>query len=224
MTSHNAQFSASQVMAYLRKIAHDLRNPLSGITLSLDAISEACAKDENAKVYFNVLERSAQKLQVLADKISAASGAVPLHKTEVQFDLAVTYALQNLAISIPSGIEIRKNLNAGGAKTLLDEQKFSWVLAGLVENAVEASAGRSIVNVETLAEKHQAILRVTDSGIGMNAVELESACQPFFTTRSGKDGMGLTIALAIVQLHQGTLELQSDPGQGTIVTCRFPVH
>ncbi len=90
----------------------------------------------------------------------------------------------------------------------------------LVTNALEAMAGsvdKSISFSTSVDHRGWVMLEIRDSGRGMEPEVLERAVEPFFSTKSGQLGVGLSIANGIWRRHRGTLSLRSQPGEGTVV-------
>jgi signal transduction histidine kinase len=89
----------------------------------------------------------------------------------------------------------------------------------LIRNACEAlPEGSGRVSFTTLVDRRNwLVIEVGDSGCGMSPETLKRATEPFFSTKAGHDGVGLTIAQAIWRRHRGAVSIESTPGQGTII-------
>jgi signal transduction histidine kinase len=109
-----------------------------------------------------------------------------------------------------------------------NRQALEEVITNLVSNALQALANRAKgVAVFTRHDRNDnsVIIEVRDEGRGMTSDVLRLATSPFYTTKqnSGGMGLGLSISLAIVKNHKGSLDFESEPGQGTVATVRLPV-
>lgn len=91
----------------------------------------------------------------------------------------------------------------------------------LIENAVESGA-RTLTFTSAAAPRNWLIAELRDDGAGMSPEVMEHAIEPFFSTKPGRLGLGLTIARGIWRRHRGTLTLESQPGQGTTVRLSIP--
>jgi signal transduction histidine kinase len=98
------------------------------------------------------------------------------------------------------------------------------LLVNLLDNALQAVGGEGTISVRTSREGDFVRLSIRDDGCGMSEEVRARACEPFFTTRGPGEGSGLGLAIvaAIVAEHRGTMEIRSQPGQGTEVVVRIP--
>jgi PAS domain S-box-containing protein len=121
-------------------------------------------------------------------------------------------------------IQVRCELHAV-APVAAEEGELREALANLIFNAVDAMPKGGTITLCTRTEGDQAILEITDTGTGMSE-EVRARCfEPFFSTKGENGtGLGLAIVLGIIQRHQGSIEAQSRPGEGTTFTIRLPVH
>lgn len=100
------------------------------------------------------------------------------------------------------------------------------LLGYLIQNAREAMPrGRGTISFSTqVDERNWVILEVRDSGAGMSAEVLKRATEPFFTTKPGRSGIGLTVAHGIWRRHRGALAIESQPGDGTMIRLAVEAH
>jgi len=97
------------------------------------------------------------------------------------------------------------------------------VLTNLLFNAADAILGNGVITLKTRRQEDEVILEVTDTGAGMSADVRQRCLEPFFTTKGDHGtGLGLPMVFGIIKRHQGTLEIDSEPGQGTTVRIRLP--
>lgn len=97
------------------------------------------------------------------------------------------------------------------------------VLTNLICNALDAIAGPGDITLRTRAENQEVVFEVSDTGTGMPSEVRERCLEPFFTTKGTHGtGLGLAMVFGIVKRHQGTLEIDSEPGEGTTVRIRLP--
>lgn len=106
-----------------------------------------------------------------------------------------------------------------GSRVLADPRLLRDALDALLENAADAGA---TADVCVLAEPGFAVLEISDDGPGMSPAALRRAAEPFFTTREGRAGLGLSTAAGVAESLGGRLELDSAPGRGTVARLVLP--
>ncbi|MEC0226838.1 ATP-binding protein [Paenibacillus alba] len=105
----------------------------------------------------------------------------------------------------------------------MDQDKITQLLLNIVKNACEAMEENGIVRMELSLAPKTATMIIQDNGPGIPSDQLEKIFHPFFTTKSNGTGLGLSICYKIVQDHQGTIEVESEPGKGTRFILTFPL-
>jgi len=221
-------------------IAHDFNNILYAIlgftTLALEKVPADDSAHADLQEVLNAGERAADLVkQILSFSRQAEQEAVPLH-----VHLIVHEAAKLVRASVPRRIEIRKNVQKGNDVILADPTQVHQVLMNLCTNAVHAMPrGDGVLGIELepievdaeLAREAQGMragpylrLRVSDTGEGMPAETLERIFDPFFTTKEPGEGTGLGLAVVhgIVVGCGGAIDVQSQPGVGTVFDVYFP--
>ena len=133
--------------------------------------------------------------------------------------------LRLLERTTSGAISIRQDLSDPLPKIKGDPAALSHAIMSLCTNAIEAMPHGGTVRIRTRNDGPRAVLlEVEDSGSGMAPEALQQALAPFYTTTQSTagTGLGLSIVYGTVRSHQGTLDLQSEPGRGTLVRLRFP--
>jgi signal transduction histidine kinase len=97
-------------------------------------------------------------------------------------------------------------------------------IAHLVRNALEATPAQGEIHVTTAVDMSHTILVIQDTGRGMSPEVLTKIFEPYFTTKVGGTGLGMVFVRQIVDEHRGTINLESEVGQGTTVTIRLPIR
>jgi signal transduction histidine kinase len=126
----------------------------------------------------------------------------------------------------PPAIHIVEELGDNLAMMKGDPAALSHAILSLCANAIQAMPEGGTLSIRTRNDgAHAVLLEVQDSGVGMSQEVLHQAMAPFYTTRNSTtgSGLGLSIVYGTVRSHRGTIDLQSEPGRGTLVRLRFPV-
>ena len=137
---------------------------------------------------------------------------------------------QSLALARPrcakreSDHSIRFETDLDGSATVAGiGAELREVLTNLIFNAVDAIPGEGVITLGARRRDAEAIVEVIDTGVGMTADVRQRCLEPFFTTKGdGGTGLGLAMVFGIIKRHQGTLEIDSEPGKGTTIRIRLP--
>ncbi|MGE4352047.1 MAG: ATP-binding protein [Bdellovibrionales bacterium] len=220
-----------------RRIAHEIKNPLTPIQLSAERLRRKYLKEissdpETFQTCTNTIIRHVEDIGRMVDEFSAfARMPVPVIKKQDLSDLC----RQTLFLQSASRSDITYTNNVPEEKTYCDcdARQIGQALTNLLKNAAEAIDGR-ISSSETSPEKghidlHLAIkdgyveLCVSDNGRGLPVEERERLTEPYVTTRSKGTGLGLAIVKKIMEDHKGTLTLSDKEGGGATVCLSWPV-
>jgi C4-dicarboxylate-specific signal transduction histidine kinase len=121
------------------------------------------------------------------------------------------------------GVRLSLELPADPVTVRGDALQLSQVVLNLLRNAIEAAAGHAaFVSVRAVQGDGRALLTVEDGGPGLTPAALQKAGQPFFTTKAGGLGLGLSISRAIAEQHGGTLRLANAPAGGARAELDLP--
>jgi len=122
-----------------------------------------------------------------------------------------------------SQIRIQLVQEADGVEIRVDRDLLKQALLNVVVNAIEAMPEGGDLLFEALAGEDTAEIRVSDTGVGIPPELREKIFRLYFTTRREGSGIGLAMTFRIVQLHDGTIDFTSEPGQGTTFFIRLPI-
>jgi signal transduction histidine kinase len=121
-----------------------------------------------------------------------------------------------------AGVEVVRAFAPDTPPVLADEGQLRQVLLNLLRNAREAMPGGGRLTVATRGVDSEVEIQVSDTGLGMPQASLERAFEPFFSTKKGGTGLGLSVSQQILQAHGGSLSCQSESGRGTTFVLRLP--
>ena len=216
-----------------RRIAHEIKNPLTPIQLSAERLQRKYGRTiaDDPATFANLtgtIVRQVGDLRRMVDEFSSfARMPKPVFKPEPLADLA-REAVFMQEVANPA---IRFVLDLPDPVPLLvcDRRQIAQALTNLIKNATEAVAarterdhatgGRIALAIDVLPER--LVLRVTDNGIGLPTEHRDRLTEPYVTTRARGTGLGLAIVKKIVEEHAGTLDLSDAPGGGTVARLCF---
>ncbi|WP_431247122.1 sensor histidine kinase [Leifsonia xyli] len=218
-------------------ISHELRTPLSSILgyLELMRDDEDAPLSEEQLQYLSVAERNAHRLlRLVGDLLFTAqveSGRFPLEIKDVELGAIVSASVESARpVAGNAGVNLVGDIPGEPLTVRGDPLRLGQAVDNLVSNALKFTPSGGTVTVSLRPQGEQAVIAVTDTGIGIPAVELSQLSQRFFrastATRNAVPGvgLGLTITKAIVTAHGGRLDIASEEGVGTSISIVLPVE
>jgi two-component system sensor histidine kinase FlrB len=150
-----------------------------------------------------------------------ARGELPLTDRITPVELFET--LQAAAHTHTQDLAVRWQCDTVEGQLLCNRDTLVGALLNLVENAVQASAGRTRLKIHAYARGDVLRLCVSDNGSGIDAAALARIGEPFFTTKTTGTGLGLAVVTAVTRAHQGGVRYQSRVGRGTCAIVTLPL-
>lgn len=207
-------------------IAHDLRTPLSVITLSSDELSRKAGKDAepSAERIRRSADRASELLQDALFAMRVAGGGLPIARGPCDVRELCTTALDAVRPLSNGHISLDLDIDsASSASVVADERRISQVLTNLLVNAIKFSPADGHVTLHARPRERGVELTVEDEGPGIPPEQLDQIFTRFWSTgRKGGTGLGLWIAKSIVEAHGSKLAVSSVVGQGTRMSFVLP--
>lgn len=205
-------------------LAHEIRNPLSTMSLNLDLLAEDLrSADRRVQDKIQRVRKETRRLQDIVENFLRYARVQELRYQAADLNLVVEelrdfYEPQAMA----QGIVFRTYYAPDLPRVNLDVELFRQALLNLLINARQAMPGGGELMLRTRAEGPWCVLEVTDTGVGMSDEVRERVFEAFFTTRPAGSGLGLATTRRIVEAHGGTIGVRSEPGRGSQFTLRLP--
>ena len=199
-------------------IAHELRNPLNAVKVSVYYLLHAKnLTPEKLGEHLGRIDRQADKADAV---IKALSAFTRIHPPALEpFDIAGTIQESVNAVCIPDDVIVEFDVDPG-MKALGDTEQIQIVLGNLVRNAVDAMPAGGRLTIIADRDDDQVNIQVRDTGIGIQPHDLSLIMEPLFTTKAHGIGLGLATASEIVQQHDGSIAVESEPDRG----CTFTIQ
>ena len=217
-------------------IAHEVKNPLAGIRGVAELLASR-SEDERTRESAELIVREAARIASLVDELmvftegdSIVLGPVNVHR--VLDDVLQLVAAEEGGV----GLQIQRLYDPSIPELLLDADRLKQVFLNLARNALQAMEGPGTLGVETRTTLDRRIVLpggesvptllvdIRDDGSGIEPELLDQVTTPLFTTRLGGTGLGLAVARHWVTRHEGSLRIESQPGQGTRVRVALPMR
>ena len=209
-------------------VAHEVRNPLFGISSILDAFETRFSDRTEYVRYTNVLRDELGRLNILMEELLEYGKPFKGELYLSPLDDVVTKSLRScVPVAEIAGVKLVNRVNGKVPFVLVDRRRLSKVFVNLIENAIQHSPRDEIVRVEAHetreGNQHWLDCAVKDSGVGILEEDAASIFEPFFSKRRGGTGLGLAIAKKIMEEHGGTLIAGNNPEGGACMIARFPI-
>ena len=217
---------------FLALLSHELRNPLTPILTSARLLQRRA--DAEARQDVDVIVRQVKHIVRLVDDLldisRVARGAVTLAKTRINIAMVVSRAIESTSpLFQERGHRLDVSIPASGVEVEGDAVRLTQVVDNLLSNAARYTPPGGVVSVTGAREDDWVVLRVRDSGIGVDPALLPNLFDTFVQGARGPDraegglGIGLSLVRTLTELHGGTATVHSDgPGQGSEFTVRLP--
>ncbi len=208
-------------------IAHEVRNPLSSIKMSLQILEKRMNPAGNDLKRFQIARKEVEHLEKLvSDILVFARPTEPeMHLADLGMCLESALAMAEREVERKK-IQVQMQFDDRIPPMAFDSSMMQQALLNLLLNAVDAMEdGGSLTLRTTLAEgEGQARIEIVDNGAGIDETALPHVFNPFFTTKKYGTGLGLSQVKKIVDQHRGSIEVQSRKGEGTRVIVLLPVQ
>jgi PAS domain S-box-containing protein len=208
-------------------VAHEVRNPLFGISSTLDAFDARFGRQEAYGSYVQALREQLGQLTTLMNDLLEYATPTRLELARGRFEDVVAKALSAVA---PLQERARVGIDTRVASDLpalrMDERRLVQVVCNLLENALQHAGASGRVSLEVLLVRDGGgawlECRVEDDGPGFSPEDLPHVFEPFFTRRRGGTGLGLSIVQRIVDDHGGSVAACNREGGGARLTVSLP--
>ncbi|WP_258222360.1 sensor histidine kinase [Brachyspira hampsonii] len=216
------------------KVAHEIKNPLMPIIMNAELIDRKISvnmteKDvERAKNSSNIIIKNANVISNLVRSFSEFSFAIKLSDEKQSINGALIEVLESFKNI--SSIQFSVVLSKHDYFINMDREKLIMAFRNLIKNAVEAmeKSSRYVIYISSYHEiidlNEFFIISITDTGIGIEKNNLHKIFEPYFTSKEKGTGIGLSTVEKIISEHNGTIEVESIPNEGTTFFIKFMIE
>ena len=214
----------------LAGFAHEVRNPLSTISLNLQLVLEDCRdpetpRDKRIQKRVATVENEVRRLQTILEEFLTFARAPELKPQAVDVNARLQALIEFHGPALHErGIALRFFPGQDVGSVTADWDHLQAAFVNLLRNAGDATPFGGEVLVSTLRSGDDVLVRVTDTGSGIPPAVQPRVFEPYFSTKKTGTGLGLPTVRRVVEEHGGSISFTSEPGVGTQFTVRLPRH
>jgi two-component system, OmpR family, phosphate regulon sensor histidine kinase PhoR len=219
---------------FISNITHELKTPIATVGVAIEALKNFNAIDnpQRTKEYLDISQNELQRLSLLVDKVLKLSmfekKEMELKKEPVDLLSVVNEVADSLKLQFEKNKAVLTVTGQQGVTLQGDRLHLLSVVFNLLDNALKYGKENLAVVASVVATDKEVVLTVTDNGIGIPAEYKDKVFEKFFRVPHGDThnakgyGLGLSYVAQVVEKHNGTIEIKSDPGKGSTFIITLP--
>ena len=208
-----------------RTVAHEVRNPLTNIHLAMEQLQEEVNdREETAGPFFQIVDRNLKRIGTLINGMLESSRKRELTLAPCRMEDIVESTIRQVEDRLAlKQMKSEVHVDAGLPEVMVDRDLLNLAISNIAVNAVEAmEPGRGLLTMRAYKHGEDVLLEIEDNGRGIPPQNINRLFEPFYSSRPGGLGLGLTTTRTILNSHQIKLDVRSSVGEGTTFTLRFP--
>jgi signal transduction histidine kinase len=200
-----------------RVIAHEIRNPLTNIDLSASQLENGHLTTEDKKLFLEIISRNSRRINELINELLSATKFTDLRHEQILandlLDESLIEAIDRAQLSL---VSIDKKYSNDKIWLNVDRSRMKIALLNVIVNAIEAISGENgKLSLETNLVGDKCVITIRDNGNGMDQETISKIFDPYFTSKTNGNGLGMTNTQNIILNHKGKIEVSSEEGNGT---------
>ncbi len=210
-------------------IAHEIRNPLNFLSLSIGHIKERLAEEgiaesDDINNLLDDLKKELYRVNELINNFLFVGKPITLNKGWVSAEALMQDALYMVADKVREGIEITCVRPDGDMQIYCDREYMRMCLINLILNSAQAIEDKGSIVVTFATGEGATSISVTDNGKGVEGEDIDKIFEPYYSTKKLGIGLGLTITKRLVEEHGGTISAESIAEEKTVITIKVPTN
>ncbi|MBP1995838.1 sensor histidine kinase [Paenibacillus eucommiae] len=218
---------------FVANVSHEIQSPLTSISGFAKALKQKRMSEESRMYYLTIIEEESERMSRISQNLLRLSSLQhdrhPVQSAAFRLD----EQLRNVVIALDpqwSGKEISVELDLEPVTVHADEDQLSQVWTNLLGNGIKFTPVRGRIRIRAYAHGRSAVVRITDNGIGIPEDQRTDIFKAFHKADKARDravsgsGLGLSIVKQIVDIHEGEIRVDGEPGGGSIFTVKLPLR
>lgn len=203
-------------------VAHEIRNPLSSIKGLATYFMERTEEEEDKNVA-KIMISEVDRLNRVVSQLVELARPVTISKQPALLKSVIENSIKLLEReALGKNIQIATNISSEKIEIAIDKDRITQVLLNLFLNAIESMEKGGKLTIDVFKKDKGVLIKVSDTGSGIDKDYLSQIFDPYFTTKSNGTGLGLAIVYNIIEAHDGKITAQSFSGKGTVFTIFLP--
>ncbi|MEC0240223.1 HAMP domain-containing sensor histidine kinase [Paenibacillus dokdonensis] len=229
---HDLQQLEQMRREFVTNVSHEVQSPLTSISGYALALKQVNLSDHERSRYLDIIITEAQRMSKMSDSLLKLSLLESQSQQLRLVTLSLDEQIRRVIVALQpqwSARNIRFELNLKAVRLMADHDLLNQVWTNIIGNSIKFSMDGGIINVSIKQDIKNVIVRISDTGIGISYEDQKRIFERFFkadrshSRKYGGSGMGLAIVKQIVSLHQGDIQVESEPGQGTTFFVTLPI-
>ena len=203
-----------------RTIGHEIRNPLTNIALASEQIKTGSNHDEETTMLLDMIERNANRINHMISELLTSTKFALLQYSKISINKLLDDTLELAKDRIElKHIKLDKKYSNAGCEIFADTEKIKIAFLNIIVNAIEAmERDKGILEVHVWHDSGKCFVKIKDNGVGMDEETQQKLFDPYFTKKGNGSGLGLTHTQNIILNHNGSIEVKSSLGEGSVFT------
>lgn len=216
---------------FIADFSHEARTPLTAMKSAVESFELGGMSPEEDQQLRRIMARQLKRLERLVDDLSELSriesGDLPLERGDIDLRAMISDLAEDFA-DRASAKSLRFVIGGDDAHVVADSMRIQQAFSNLIDNAIKYGGASSTIDIDIRARNDGAVVRITDHGEGVAPEEKERIFRRFYRVDKSRSqeiagtGLGLAITKHLVLLHRGTIDVESEPGQGASFVVTLP--
>ncbi len=206
-------------------IAHEVRNPLTGVILLLDELHDRMLSNPGDQQLIRRALEEIERLESLVNELLRFASMQEPKFVRGKIDSVLLDSLFLTRKQCQRGkISIDEQFSDDLPELMMDTDRLKQVFLNLFNNAIDAMPDGGTLSLVASGAENYVDVWIKDSGVGIGSEQLPLIFEPFYTSKGQGTGLGLAISYNIISDHNGSIDVQSQPGEGTSFHIRLPLE
>lgn len=206
-------------------IAHEIRNPLTNVSMSVRQLKEAFSQDSPWAKHIEIIIRNTERINFLITELLNSARPPKLNIQPHDIDGILDNAIDSIRAKITAQqVRVRKAYCRESPVIRVDKEQMTRVFSNVMINALDAMPDGGLMTVATAVDGNYFVVKIKDTGTGIPEEDIIRIFDPFFSTKSSGIGLGLSMTYGTVVSHGGTIGVQSRWEKGTVFSISLPMR